>query len=441
MKKILFLVSFCLTTIAVSASPDITCSSNGVRKIFPGVDYVFIFKDITNPMTEITYNGPFLDKNSITWTKFTSGAFGSSNTGQNIISPEDATGYRLTVDDKKIADIWVIDYRPPVLKSVSVPTAQTSECKTVSLAIDADIPALSYQTPASATSLPITRDFNIAYTTLSWNGTAWTPKDTTITISSPIASPKSVPAPYCSTKFTLIGDQYAKDLGIELTPVSTDYTPIAVVCHETSIVSTRNATNEAERPTTAKQIRGSAPFDMQFLSNANEPITQYYKWEIFKDKAFQPFISRTDKDIRNTFSEAGVYKVAVTVSHGDAKSCMFTDSIMVTVSESQIVAPNVFTPNGDGFNDEFRVAYKSIISFHCWIYNRWGRLVYEWTDPMKGWDGNIGGRKAAPGAYFYIIKALGSDYDPNSKPDSKTKLRVGEYKLKGDINLLRGADN
>ena len=87
------------------------------------------------------------------------------------------------------------------------------------------------------------------------------------------------------------------------------------------------------------------------------------------------------------------------------------------------------------------MAYKSITSFHCWIYNRWGRLVYEWTDPMKGWDGNIGGKKAAPGAYFYIIKALGSDYDPNSKADSKTKLRVGEYKLKGDINLLRGADN
>jgi len=437
MKKILFLVCLCLTTIAVSASPDITCSSNGVRKIFPGVDYVFMFKDITNPITEITYNGLSLDKNSITWTKFTNGNFGSSNIGQNFISPEDATGYRLTVDGNKIADIWVIDYKAPTLSSIIVASPQTNECKTVNLLIDAAIPQLSYQTPTSATSLPITRDFNIAYTTLSWQGNAWQDSTANVTVTLP-ATQKIVKAPYRTTQFTLSGDQYAKDLGVEVAPaVSADYTPIAVICHETSIVSTRNATNEAERPTTAKQISGSAPLDMQFLSNANEPITKFYKWDISKgDKLI---LTRNDKDIRNTFTEAGVYKVSVAVSN--SKSCSFTDSIIVTVSESQIVAPNVFTPNGDGFNDEFRVAYKSITSFHCWIYNRWGRLVYEWTDPMKGWDGNIGGKKATPGAYFYIIKALGSDYNPNSKPDSKTKLRVGEYKLKGDINLLRGADN
>jgi gliding motility-associated-like protein len=432
-----FILSICVFATSIAAfGQTITATSGKSYDIFPGVDYVYFFNGI-KPQTEITYNGT----GAVEWLKFSNGTTPSFHSNLLTISPDDATGYILKIDGKVLKTIWVIDYSKylPVLKSVTVPAAQTNECKTVSLAIDADIPALSYQTPASATSLPITRDFNIAYTTLSWNGTAWQDSTANVTVTLP-ATQKIVKAPYRTTRFTLTGDQYAKDLGIEVTPaVSADYTPIAVVCHETSIVSTRNATNEAERPTTAKQISGSAPFDMQFLSNANEPITQFYKWEIYKDKAVQPFISRTDKDIRNIFTEAGVYKVSVTVSN--SKSCTFTDSIMVTVSESQIVAPNVFTPNGDGFNDEFRVAYKSITSFHCWIYNRWGRLVYEWTDPMKGWDGNIGGKKAAPGAYFYIIKALGSDYDPNSKANSKTKLRVGEYKLKGDINLLRGADN
>jgi len=86
--------------------------------------------------------------------------------------------------------------------------------------------------------------------------------------------------------------------------------------------------------------------------------------------------------------------------------------------------PNVFTPNGDGINDEFRVAYQSLTKFEAWIYNRWGRLVYHWNDPQKGWDGNIGGKKAAEGAYFYVIKAVGSDGI--------------KYLKKGDINLLRG---
>ena len=113
--------------------------------------------------------------------------------------------------------------------------------------------------------------------------------------------------------------------------------------------------------------------------------------------------------------------VKVTVSND--KTCSYSDSITVTVSTSSIQAPNVFTPNGDGYNDEFRVAYKSILTFHCWVYNRWGRLVYEWTDPMKGWDGNINGKEASPGPYYYVIKATGNDGK--------------KYKLKGDINLLR----
>jgi len=429
-----FILSICVFATSIAAfGQSITATSGKSYDTFAGVDYVYFFNGIT-PQTEITYNGT----GTVEWLKFSNGT-SSPQSNQPTISPDDATGYILKIDGKVSKTIWVIDYSKylPVLKSLSVPATQANECKTVNLAIDAAIPALSYQTSVSAASIPITRDFNIAYTTLGWQGNTWQDSTINVVVTLPTMQ-KIVKAPYRTTRFTLTGDQYAKDLGIEIKPaISAEYTPIAVICHETSIVSTRNATNEAERPTTAKQIRGSAPLDMQFLSNANEPITKFYKWDISKgDKLI---LTRTDKDIRNTFTEAGVYKVSVVVTN--SKSCSFTDSIIVTVSESQIVAPNVFTPNGDGFNDEFRVAYKSITSFHCWIYNRWGRLVYEWTDPMKGWDGNIGGKKAAPGAYFYIIKALGSDYDPNSKADAKTKLRVGEYKLKGDINLLRGADN
>jgi gliding motility-associated-like protein len=131
-------------------------------------------------------------------------------------------------------------------------------------------------------------------------------------------------------------------------------------------------------------------------------------------------VKRTDKDQRYTFTDAGTYTVKLTVSNS---ICSYSDSITVITSVSEIYVPNVFTPNGDGFNDEFRVAYNSLISFQCWVYNRWGRQVYYWNDPTKGWDGNINGKKAVPGAYFYIIKAVGSD------------KKV--YKLKGDINLLR----
>ena len=74
-------------------------------------------------------------------------------------------------------------------------------------------------------------------------------------------------------------------------------------------------------------------------------------------------------------------------------------------------------------NDEFRVAYKSLVSFKAWIFNRWGTQIYHWTDPAQGWDGKKGGKYVQPGVYFYVIEAEGSDGI--------------KYKRQGDINILR----
>jgi gliding motility-associated-like protein len=74
-------------------------------------------------------------------------------------------------------------------------------------------------------------------------------------------------------------------------------------------------------------------------------------------------------------------------------------------------------------NDEFRVAYKSLVSFQAWIFNRWGVELFHWTDPAKGWDGKKGGQYVPPGVYFYVIEARGSD--------------GRQYKEKGSINIIR----
>ena len=74
-------------------------------------------------------------------------------------------------------------------------------------------------------------------------------------------------------------------------------------------------------------------------------------------------------------------------------------------------------------NDEFRVVYKSLVKFSCWIFNSWGQVLYHWTDPAKGWDGKKGGKYVSPGVYYYVIEAEGSDGII--------------YKKKGDINIFR----
>jgi gliding motility-associated-like protein len=184
----------------------------------------------------------------------------------------------------------------------------------------------------------------------------------------------------------------------------------------------RTEKNEADYPKEKSQLIGSAPLEILFQSSANEPVAKFYKWEIYKGK--QLLLTRTDKDHRYTFTESGDYKVKLLSSN---PLCNDTASIEIKVTESALYVPNVFTPNGDGTNDEFRVAYKSLARFDCWIFNRWGRKVFSWSDPQKGWDGTINGKKASPGAYFYVINAVGSD--------------GVKYTRKGDINLLTGKGN
>ena len=96
-----------------------------------------------------------------------------------------------------------------------------------------------------------------------------------------------------------------------------------------------------------------------------------------------------------------------------------TDSISfryIKVEPSKLDIPNVFTPNGDTYNDYFIVAAKSLRYLHVKVLTRNGRKIYDFEgegDALKeweGWDGYIdGSRKASPGVYYYVIEALGWD--------------------------------
>jgi len=396
--------------------------------------YVFMFNGITANDT-IKYTGP---ASNADWFKYSEPINITGNYFTDLTNLKDSTGYILVVDNKK-TNVWVIDYKKhlPVFTSFEPENNPGIQCENVKLLYSPNL-LLNYSTPDNK-SYPLERDFTITYKTLYWENGAWSlPKDTNVTVNFP-ANEISVPAPLCKTYFTISGDQYATDLGLKpFTKISLEYNAIAVECHITTKVTDRKRLdsdeNEDKAPNDAKTIDFSAPIEVEFLSNGNEPA-KYYKWDIYKDK--QLIISRTDVDHRYTFNEAGTYKVTLTVT-SDSK-CTYSDSITVTASVSQIQVPNVFTPNGDGVNDEFRIAYKSILTFDCWVYNRWGRLVYHWNDPRKGWDGNINGREATPGPYFYVIKAVGSDDEIYTK-NKKEYTRKKEYLLKGDINLLRGKE-
>ena len=93
--------------------------------------------------------------------------------------------------------------------------------------------------------------------------------------------------------------------------------------------------------------------------------------------------------------------------------------------------PNAFTPNGDGSNDLFiPFPYRFVERIELKIFNRWGQIVFETTDPDINWNGtNLSGNDLADGVYHYVCKVFES-----SSTENANDVEV----LSGYIELIRG---
>jgi gliding motility-associated-like protein len=79
------------------------------------------------------------------------------------------------------------------------------------------------------------------------------------------------------------------------------------------------------------------------------------------------------------------------------------------VEEFSYELPNVFTPNGDGFNDVFEpkvTGISLVISANTVVFNRWGNVLWDSDDPLIQWDGKNKNTKmdCSSGTYFYVCE-------------------------------------
>ncbi len=94
-----------------------------------------------------------------------------------------------------------------------------------------------------------------------------------------------------------------------------------------------------------------------------------------------------------------VFSVEVTSMEG----CIQSDETSIVIKEGSLEIPNVFTPNGDGVNDVFKVFYTGDITVtYTRIYNRWGETVFESTNNQI-WDGSYKAKPAASDVYIYEV--------------------------------------
>lgn len=122
----------------------------------------------------------------------------------------------------------------------------------------------------------------------------------------------------------------------------------------------------------------------------------------------------------NTYTEQGSYTVTLTAN---SQFCPDVFEYVINIEAlNTIFIPNVFTPNGDGMNDLFKVLGANIESIDANIFNRWGENIYSWNDINNGWNGTYQNKTATDGTYFYIIKVLWLDGSEEQITGSVTKL-------------------
>ena len=102
-----------------------------------------------------------------------------------------------------------------------------------------------------------------------------------------------------------------------------------------------------------------------------------------------------------TVDAAGDY--TVTVSNICSSS---SDIASITIKPCDIEVPNILSLSSVNGNNLFSVDYDGISKFECFILNRWGNVIYTYTDPAGSWDGKTqDGVIVEEGTYFYKINA------------------------------------
>ncbi|MEE9437869.1 MAG: PKD domain-containing protein [Saprospiraceae bacterium] len=85
---------------------------------------------------------------------------------------------------------------------------------------------------------------------------------------------------------------------------------------------------------------------------------------------------------------------------------------------------NVFSPNGDGNNDEFAMKTFNPDEFISMrIFDRWGALIFTTTDINTGWDGKYLNQNIISGVYVYQVQLI-------------CPYSGEEYSILGDVTVV-----
>ena len=336
--------------------------------------------------------------------------------------PEGNRGYIIR-DGNETYSFWLVDYSDYPLNFENIsPNIEESNCESTILNFSGKAAPIEYYTINGKKEI-LSRDLNLKYTSLIWDetGKIFKVESCNKSLTSIDQNIILTPAVLCNTAFTLEGDRFLSKWGEGKTITSDSYHAIAVAAQ--TLFNSQDRNEEASNQIGSGGSSGqSAPFTVEFQSFVTDALI-HFEWQFSIDPDFENIINRFyTQDLDYTFTEEGNFYVRFIGSNADGSCHSIGDPYEVSIGSSELLVPNAFSPNGDGINDIWKVAYRSLIEFKCSIFDRYGHEIFYFDDPDNGWDGKNGTKFVKPGVYYYIIEAKGSD----------GRL----YKKSGDINII-----
>lgn len=394
-----------------------------------GLKKVYVVENTSMAVMEYTASGA-----NVSWERFSTLGGGYAETVKDVekngntysIRPEANMGYIIT-DGATQSCVWVCNYADYPYTITDIIPAE-SDCDRLLLNVAGSAPEIPYFT-VNGRRMVVDRQLKLQYNTLRYDADSRQYVQAVETETHASASATvSIPAPLCSTTVTLVPGIYASAWQGASEIESQWITPVAVAATTVAEQEENTVDNLQGAGDGGEGLGGSAPAEITFSAAVTDAAV-FRRWEFSSSPNFEDAqLTFSDLEVAYTFEEAGVTYVRFVCDNSQG-SCQFeSETYTVTIGDSRLDCPNAFSPgSSEGVNDEWKVSYRSIIEFHCDIFNRWGQKLATLTDPSQGWDGKVGGKPVPSGVYFYVINALGSDGK--------------KYKLSGDINVVSSRQN
>ncbi|THH41588.1 PKD domain-containing protein [Neolewinella litorea] len=161
--------------------------------------------------------------------------------------------------------------------------------------------------------------------------------------------------------------------------------------------------------------------DVNILDRSIGANSQRY---VISDPTGEAIFSIPGPDFTYRLRDTSTLSVTQYVSHPSGCLDTITKDIRMYLKNT-FHAPNAFTPNGDGLNDDWRPKgiWEGATGYRLRIWNRWGEKIFETDNFEAGWDGTYQGSNSPAGGYLWDVTFTNAEGDPEA--------------LKGGVVLIR----